>query len=211
MKISVSYLGRTSLFAMTLLCLLAPTCTIVLSQGRARTSPAAKVPTRSRDAATPPVEGSRLPERSSKPSSRVTSQRARLNSASPKGVYSPDKRGLTGEYKGVIAFPEEQVSGTAEVVISGNEFIIKTGEGDKESTIVGRIGAVQTGGYTAVALRVLRSDGSADNLSLRLTQEGNKFVLRNIKEEDTPFTLTLRCEDPPKCMESLLCQPICGK
>lgn len=212
MKISVPYVGRTTLFGLTLICLLAATWTVVHAQARARTSPAAKVPTRARDAANRPGERSRSPARSFKPGSTVTTQIARLNRATTTAaLYSPDKRGLAGEYKGVIAYPDGQVAGTAEVVISGNEFTIKTGEGAGETTIVGRIVAVQTGSYTAVAMRVLKADGSVENLSLRLTQVGKKFVLRNVEKEDTQFALTLRCDPPPLCLESLLCKPTCGK
>ena len=127
----------------------------------------------------------------------------------------PAKPKLEGTYTGTVNVPSRNLSGEGTLTINGDGFILKTQDG----AITGRITAVRTGNYTAVALRLTEPAAATspqstpnsppETLSLRLQQSGDKIHLTSAEGEDTMFRTALNCPDPPACKESDLCRPFC--
>lgn len=105
-----------------------------------------------------------------------------------------DQENLSGTYKAHIDFPEKSLKGEAALTIKGNEFTLRTEDGD---TFGGRISALTTRGYTAVALKF-----GGGSVSVRLIRTGRKTVLRNLPGEPK-FILEYcpcdSCSDPVRC------------
>jgi hypothetical protein len=210
MKLSVPCAARVSLFVVTSICLLTAAFAVVTPQRRAKKSTTIK----STDGAstTPTAKRSAWEGGAAKVTDAVTTQATSdVMTVQNSGWSSQNIRKLTGEYKAEIAYPDERISGTAEVKITGNEFRIKTGEGSQETELSGIISALKSQGGTTVALNILKPDGTREGLSLKLTRIGNSYSLTNVKEEDKAFSLVISCPDPPGCMESDLCRPTCSK
>lgn len=211
MKLTVPYASRVSLLMALLICLLVVGGGLGFSQQttKAKRAMATSVPRPSR--VTKPNTSQADTNATAQPKRAVQTRSRSIALATVPEPDTTDQTDLRGDYSGRISFPDGRVVGDATLTITGNEFVITTAQGGDANRIAGVFGVAQTQRYKAVALRILRPDGTSETLSLRLKQVGNEFFLQNVNEEDNTFNLAFQCPDPPGCMESDLCRPLCGK
>lgn len=105
-----------------------------------------------------------------------------------------EQEDLTGTYKGQIEFPGKSLAGDTVLTVDGNTFTLKTADSDP---VEGRISAVTTRGYTAVALKF-----HDKTISARLIRTGTGIRLENIPGQPKLFILVCdcnSCRDPVRC------------
>jgi hypothetical protein len=103
---------------------------------------------------------------------------------------------LSGTYSGVVNYPEGNLTGPATLTITGNQFTL-TPEGG--SPVSGRVSAVNTRGYTGVAMQL--GDYTAptaggtpstppSTVSLRARKTGNNISLSSVPGAMHQFSFT---------------------
>jgi hypothetical protein len=130
----------------------------------------------------------------------------------PSGSSAPV---LRGTFESAVNTPGNNLSRRGTISVKGDKVTLLTQGGN---TLTGRLTAVRTGTYTAVAMTLtkpvtgLPSTGpnrQTETLSLKLQPIKGGVQLTNAEGESTYFRTILKCPDPPACKESALCRPFC--
>jgi hypothetical protein len=115
-----------------------------------------------------------------------------------------EQRDLSGTYTGKVNYPEVGMVGDATFTITGNKFTLKSDKAEAS----GRVTAVTTCGYTAIALMFGEPGATnwelhqAATVSVTARRQRGKFLLKAVAGEKTSFMFQCDCS---KCKTGCEC------
>ena len=154
------------------------------SSARRKTGAAQAEQPQTPDTTASPSSGATMPQDSS-----AASGAAQKSARSAR--VSGEPADLSGTYTGTINYPGGNLTGDATLTINGNEFTLTSGS----TTKTGRISAVKTGGYTAVAMtfgdlaaKPGQTTTPPQTVSLRARKTGDRLQLTSVPGETQKFS-----------------------